>query len=685
MYDSAFIIPQYDTKFFSLFHQDDINIGLCLAQPVFYNNPKRKELLKEIYKAIKTFSKAQHKKSIVHLLSFNHNTSEQSECDIVLNNELYELFSKKHNMKVINATNINEPTEMLGYMKKMDISVCMRFHSIVFALMNKLKFVSLSTTPKNRKIVSDMKHPYNYNIPVDDKLKPISIDKNQIVLLLNQAVKSPPTISEPFHFDIVKKIILGKKTMAVPRMNSMQSFANILQHCENSMRRYFEISENDYTKLLHNSGPMELFGKDALDVSRLLSYIITGTIQNPYVWGLSTNMQKNNFKLYEAIEYIYKDANTKHASGEPIIYYPTIKMNRTIFANIDFVTKDDYRNIHRSGWAYAIDGLMNISAIDRLKRNKISLDTFVDRSFHWGCETLRTTGIIPYITPWAGIIHHTFDETHSKYNCVELFKNEYFIKSLEMCRGLIALSEYLAMQLRDALKKINMEHIGVFVVRHPMETVHKMFSIDKYLANSSKKIINIGAWLRNPYTIYQLQLINMDVQKCVLKGKCMDQYFAPSNFVESTIKLFKNDTENTHTDCICRPNIDENKYYDGLINMIKKNHESVNVIEHLSNDEYDDMLTENLVFLNLVDCSAVNTVLECIVRNTPIIVNRHPALEEVLGKLYPGFYDNLVEVALIVNDVQKISNISHYLSKLNKECYDIEYFVSKIQNILCKI
>ena len=52
-------------------------------------------------------------------------------------------------------------------------------------------------------------------------------------------------------------------------------------------------------------------------------------------------------------------------------------------------------------------------------------------------------------------------------------------------------------------------------------------------------------------------------------------------------------------------------------------------ITRLSDDDYDALLTRNIVFLKLVDCSAVNTVIECIERNTVIIVNRHPALEEV--------------------------------------------------------
>ena len=74
-----------------------------------------------------------------------------------------------------------------------------------------------------------------------------------------------------------------------------------------------------------------------------------------------------------------------------------------------------------------------------------------------------------------------------------------------------------------------------------------------------------------------------------------------------------------------------NKYINGLIKYIKELDSSVKIIDKLSNEDYDNLLTKNIVFIKLVDASAVNTIIECIVRNTPIIVNRLPATEELLG------------------------------------------------------
>jgi hypothetical protein len=92
-------------------------------------------------------------------------------------------------------------------------------------------------------------------------------------------------------------------------------------------------------------------------------------------------------------------------------------------------------------------------------------------------------------------------------------------------------------------------------------------------------------------------------------------------------------------------------------------------------------LSNSVVFLNLIDVSAANTVIECIVRNTPIIVNRHPALEEYLGKDYPLFYDNLDQVFNLLQE-ERILEAHNYLKNKDKEFLRIENFLSKISTYL---
>jgi len=116
--------------------------------------------------------------------------------------------------------------------------------------------------------------------------------------------------------------------------------------------------------------------------------------------------------------------------------------------------------------------------------------------------------------------------------------------------------------------------------------------------------------------------------------------------------------------------------------MVARHTSSVEILEKLSNEDYDELLSKNIVFLNLVDCSAINTVLECLVRNTPVIVNRLPALEEILGKAYPGFYTSLAEAAQMCQDITRIQQVYVYISKLDKTRYTLEFFLNQIQNII---
>jgi hypothetical protein len=56
--------------------------------------------------------------------------------------------------------------------------------------------------------------------------------------------------------------------------------------------------------------------------------------------------------------------------------------------------------------------------------------------------------------------------------------------------------------------------------------------------------------------------------------------------------------------------------------------------------DYENILKESCIFIDLEDCVANNTILECIKFNTPVITRRHPSIEEYIGKDYPLFFEN---------------------------------------------
>ncbi len=115
-----------------------------------------------------------------------------------------------------------------------------------------------------------------------------------------------------------------------------------------------------------------------------------------------------------------------------------------------------------------------------------------------------------------------------------------------------------------------------------------------------------------------------------------------------------------------------------MINFLEKKHNSVKILEHLDNLEFDILLSQNIVFLELVDCSVSNTVLECLIRNTPLLINKHPAIIELLGEEYPFFYKDIVDAGLKANNIELIYKTHIYMKKIEKTTLNIDYFIQSI-------
>ena len=125
-----------------------------------------------------------------------------------------------------------------------------------------------------------------------------------------------------------------------------------------------------------------------------------------------------------------------------------------------------------------------------------------------------------------------------------------------------------------------------------------------------------------------------------------------------------------------------NKYVQGMLRSLHDTENSVKVLPLCDDEAYDKLLAENIVFLCLLDASAVNTVLECIVRNTPIVINRLPALEEFLGLDYPLFYEDFHEAADLIGDMETIRRGHHHLKGLDKQIFTLDSFCSGFEGVL---
>jgi hypothetical protein len=102
--------------------------------------------------------------------------------------------------------------------------------------------------------------------------------------------------------------------------------------------------------------------------------------------------------------------------------------------------------------------------------------------------------------------------------------------------------------------------------------------------------------------------------------------------------------------------------------------ESVQRVPHLSAARYDELLSKNIVFLHLYNAVANNAIIECIVRNTPVLVNPLPSVVEYLGVDYPFYFQTLAEAAAKAQDNLLIKKTHEYLKALPKHMLTGESF-----------
>ncbi len=373
------------------------------------------------------------------------------------------------------------------------------------------------------------------------------------------------------------------------------------------------------------------------------------------------------------------------------------------FVNIPDILTPNYTGIHRSGWQYVIDNLIDINNTS----SPIILNTYIDRTFGWNYDYNSTKNIIPYTVPWVGFIHHVAN-SQTPNNVIDLFSKPKFLASLPTCLGLYVLSNKSMTDITSLLSSYSGTKPELVSLIHPTENPSILFNNNDY--NVNKNIIQIGSWLRQLYPLCALDVPN----KYVLVGQNMNditptlietpQSLPTDN--KSPIQIITNSmTNQLNTAMMCRKVTNDSRtrfineaytraielggtgdlstlsqtIYNKLVSEVK----SVNVIQKLDDTEYDIKLSNTIVFLCLTDANAVNTVIECIVRNTPILVNRLPALQELLGANYPMFYtydsksitNTVTNAKTILSQNNIVQTTTLYMQTINKTQLTIQNFL----------
>jgi len=301
---------------------------------------------------------------------------------------------------------------------------------------------------------------------------------------------------------------------------------------------------------------------------------------------------------------------------------------------------------HRSGWGWAISNLKELH-----NPGGIRFDSFIERTFVWHPKGPRA-----HREPWIGFIHvppnvpEWFQNNQSNQ---QVFKSKVFQESYPYCKGLFTLSNYHKRHL------VNQLTIPVNSLLHPTETPELTWTWERFEKNPEKKIVQIGWYLRRIHSIFQLP------PSMYTKVFLKITYFSIDPIMEQERTVLKSK---------------------GLFN--DEMYETAKTIEFIPNEQYDELLAENLVFLDLYDSSANNAIIECMVRNTPILVNPHEGVREYLGDDYPFYYNSHEEAIAKAMDMDLVHQAHEFLKQHpNKHKLSGRYFCQSFKNseIYCNL
>ena len=609
--------------------------------------------------------------------------------DVEISNKIMENVKSESEGAVISVdSNSYNNVEMINIISKLKFSLCMRYHAHVFSIASNTNIFSISATRKTRSLMKTGNlSQFQYEIPLNDYCSP----------------------TDEFDYRSTKKIYDEIKVSE----NTTEKYNRENRLLLKSMKQQdFFISCKPISERIQ----LLLEKKDVSNAARLLSYETTGQPDSSFNYGLIEKLLDVDVKSLTSIYNVVKEFSSYFRGlsiikdiiqkGKDELRQLISPLKSNLF--VDLNEYASYKDAHRGGWYLACEKLASFNRFNEIGLPKgIICDMYLDRTFHWASNYMKIINKIPYTAPWCGFIHHTSDNSYeNNYNINFMFDNEDFLISLNTCVGLFALTKSLKSVIEEKLMILG-KNIKVLDFTHPVDNPTVLFNVRRF-QESVPKIINIGAWMRNPFTIYTTKLDPRFYHlKYALKGKDMNQYFPPDSLEFSVGVVNYVQEYNEITPILpCRPSTTpvtiwmkslmewllgknvKTTYFDGILYFesqvdyefyrveIPKMLSSVSVIEYLNNNLYDQMLSEFVVFLDLFDASAVNTILECIIRNTPVIVNRIPGTVDLLGENYPLFYNNAEDLETI--GYQKIFLANKYLKNLNKDKYQIDYFVKDV-------
>jgi hypothetical protein len=287
---------------------------------------------------------------------------------------------------------------------------------------------------------------------------------------------------------------------------------------------------------------------------------------------------------------------------------------------------------HRSGWKYVLSGLRRLH-----HGNGTFFHPFLD-----GFLRKNYTN-----EPWVGFLHNVphhpqhVDKYKIHPGVSDLIQTRRWEKNYPYCLGIFTVSQHLKSFLNQHLD------VPVSAIKHPIAFPNINFSYEKFINNQNKILLMTGHWMRRFESFY---VLNADgYEKQILKCPGFDISHLQAELGKLCIDL----------------------KFPQLMG-------GVSIIPYVTNEEYDLLHEENIVFLDLYNVAACNTILDCLARNTPLLIRKSAGAIEYLGNDYPFYYETLLEAKEKLQDFDLIRMTHEYLVQLDKTDLQLDYFVNQM-------
>jgi len=353
----------------------------------------------------------------------------------------------------------------------------------------------------------------------------------------------------------------------------------------------------------------------------------------------------------------YKDGSSRevgiHVLNNHAQYYHILAEERSKVAGATDIRRDSYGALHltfdpakrtgkmnmngvltfighRYGWSYVLGLLERFHGTEGPM-----LDGFIDSTFRWNHLAVPPVNErqLPYQQPWFGFMHNPVLRMPEWFTTHEMQPGSFlraptFHASLPTCKGIYVMSKPAAEFLGNVLP-VPVNHVysttGVPAPEH-------MFSMEKFDANAERSIVQVGWWCRRFRTLYDLQ--------------------SPYR------KVFLNPHLNNKASVAALRDIEANTQQ---YKLSEEQTASVHCQDFLSDQDYDILLSNNLVMLHMYDAIANNAIVECMARGTPILVNPLPSVVDYLGVDYPFYFKTIEEANKKLGSRTLIAETSAYL------------------------